>query len=120
MNPRGNVQSCLGYWVCFGTRGVVLCKSRDVEIIQDTGGVFNMGGKENGGVGGKNEYIYPSSCNFLVQLVRYDNFDSYPAFGWFMNRNSPAFILHNHYAPHEWEASRRDLLLAISYTNRSG
>jgi hypothetical protein len=27
--------------VCFGTRGIVLCKSRDVEIVQDAGGVFN-------------------------------------------------------------------------------
>jgi hypothetical protein len=27
-----NVQSCVSYQVCFGTRGVVLCKSRDVEI----------------------------------------------------------------------------------------
>jgi hypothetical protein len=30
--PRVNVQSCVGYQVCFGMRGVVLCKSRDVEI----------------------------------------------------------------------------------------
>jgi len=48
-----NIQSCVGYWVCFGTRGVVLCKSRDVEIVQDAGSVFNMGRKENGCVGGK-------------------------------------------------------------------
>jgi len=27
-----NVHSCVGYRVCFGTRGVVLCTSRDVEI----------------------------------------------------------------------------------------
>ena len=26
------VQSCVGYQVCFGTRSIVLCKSRDVEI----------------------------------------------------------------------------------------
>jgi len=26
--------------VCFGMRAVGLCKSRDVEIVQDTGGVF--------------------------------------------------------------------------------
>jgi len=38
---RVNVQSCVGYRVCFGTRGVVVCKSRDVEIVQDAGGVFN-------------------------------------------------------------------------------
>jgi len=35
-----NVQSCVGYRVCLGTRGVVLCKSRDVEIVQDADGVF--------------------------------------------------------------------------------
>jgi len=65
--------------VCSETRGVVLCKSRDVDIIQDPGGVFNMGGKEKGGVGGKKGYIYLSSSDFLVQLVRYNDFDSYPA-----------------------------------------
>jgi hypothetical protein len=27
-----NVQSCVGYRVCFGTRGVLVCKSRDVQI----------------------------------------------------------------------------------------
>jgi len=55
--------------VCFGTRGVVLCKSRVVERVQDPGGVFNTGGKQNGGEGGKMGYIYSSSCDFLVQLV---------------------------------------------------
>jgi hypothetical protein len=29
---RGKVQSCVVYRVCFGTRGVVVCKTRDVEI----------------------------------------------------------------------------------------
>ena len=55
--------------MCFGTRGVVLHKSHDVGIVQDAGGVFNMGGKENGGVGGKMVYIYSSCCDFLVHLV---------------------------------------------------
>jgi hypothetical protein len=36
-----NVQTCVGYRVCFETRGVVVCKSRDIEIVQDAGGVFN-------------------------------------------------------------------------------
>ena len=36
-----NVHSCGGDRVCFGTRGIVLCKSRDVEVVQDAGGVFN-------------------------------------------------------------------------------
>jgi len=44
-----------------GKRGVVLYKSHDVKIVQDAGGVFNTGGKENGGVGGKKGYIYSSS-----------------------------------------------------------
>ena len=48
-----SVQSCVGDWECFGTSGMVLCKSRDVEIVQDAGGVFHMGRNENGGVGGK-------------------------------------------------------------------
>jgi len=54
--------------VCFGTRGVVLCKSRIVERVQDPDGVFNRGGTLNGGEGGKMGYIYSSSCDFLVQL----------------------------------------------------
>jgi len=28
----GKVQRCVGYRVCFGTRGIVFCKSADVEI----------------------------------------------------------------------------------------
>ena len=75
----------------FGTRGVILCKSHDVKIVQDAGGVFNMGGKENDGVGGKKGYIYSSSCDFLVQLVRYDNFDSYPAFCCLTNTKRHSF-----------------------------
>lgn len=39
--------------MCVGRRGVVGCKTCHVEIFQDAGGVFNMGGNENGGVGGK-------------------------------------------------------------------
>ena len=29
----------------------MLCKSRDVEIVQDVGGEVQSGGKETGGVG---------------------------------------------------------------------
>ena len=36
-----NVQCCVGYQVYLGTRGVVLGNSRDVEILQDAGGVYN-------------------------------------------------------------------------------
>ena len=55
--------------MCFGTRGVVFCKSRIVERVQDPGGVFITGGKQNGGEGEKMGYIYSSFCNILVQLV---------------------------------------------------
>jgi len=76
--------------VCFGTRGVVLGKSHDVKIVQDAGGVYNTGGTENGGVGGKKGYIYSSSDDFLVQPVKYDPFDSYPEFCWLMNSKRPS------------------------------
>jgi len=56
--------------VCFGTRGVVLCKSRNVKRVEDAGVVLNMGGKENGGVGGKKGCIYSSSCD-LIRILRF-------------------------------------------------
>jgi hypothetical protein len=55
--------------VCFGTRGVVLCKSCDVERVQDAGGVFHTEGKENGGEGWKKGYINLGFWDFLIQLV---------------------------------------------------
>jgi len=33
------------------------------------GGVFNTGGKENGGVGGKKGYIYSTSCHLVHILL---------------------------------------------------
>ena len=79
--------------MCFGMRGVVLCKSHDVEILQDAGSVFNPGGEEKGGVGRKKGYTYSTSCDFLVQLVRCEIFDSYPAFWWLMNTKRPSLHL---------------------------
>ena len=52
----------------FGTRGVVVCKSQDVELVQDACGVFTAGRTENGGVGRRMGYIYLYSCDYLVQL----------------------------------------------------
>ena len=49
-----------------------------------------MGGKENGGVGRKKGYIYLSLCDFLFQLVRYEIFNSYPAFCGVMNTKRPS------------------------------
>jgi len=62
-------------------------------MVQDAGRVFDTGEKEKWGVGGKKGYIYSSSCEFLVWLVRYDNFDSYPVFWWLMNTNWPSLRL---------------------------
>jgi len=58
-------------------------------MVQDAGSAFNTGGRGNEGVGGKNGYIYSSSCDFLVQLVRYDIFDWFPAFCWLTNTKWP-------------------------------
>jgi len=77
--------------VCFGARGFVLCMSCDVESVEDAGGVLNMGGKENRGVGGKKGYIYSSSCNLIHILP----------FVCYITPNGPVFTLHNHQAPHE-------------------
>jgi len=87
---RGNVQGCVCHWVCFGIRGGDLCKSHDVEIVQDSGGVCNMRGKKKGGVGRNMEYTYSSFCNALVQLVRHDNVDLYPTCCWLMNTKWPS------------------------------
>jgi hypothetical protein len=52
--------------------------------------VFSTGRTENGGVGGKKGYIFPSSCDFFVQLVRHDNFNSYLVFSLLMNTKQPS------------------------------
>ena len=70
-----NVQCCVGYRVCFGTRAFVLCKSRAVKIgmlvvCLIAGRVFNTGGKDNPSVGGKRGYLYSSSCD-LVNILRF-------------------------------------------------
>ena len=65
-----NVQSCVGFRVGFGPRGIVWRKSRDAEMVQDAGGVFNTGQKDNGGVGGKKGFIYSSSCD-QIQTLRF-------------------------------------------------
>ena len=79
--------------MCFRTRGIVLCKSRDVKIAQDAVGGYNTGGREKGGVCGKKGSIYSSSSDFLVQLMRYANFDSYPVFCWLTNTKRPSLHL---------------------------
>jgi len=56
--------------VCFGTGWIVLCKSLDVERVEDAGGASNTGGKENAGVGGKKGYIFSSSCD-LIHILRF-------------------------------------------------
>jgi len=56
--------------VYFETRGIVLRKSRDVERVEDAGGVLNKRGKENGGVGGLKGYLYSSFCD-LIHILRF-------------------------------------------------
>ena len=51
-------------------QGIVLWKSRNVEGVEDAGGVSNTGEKENGGVGGKKGYIYSSSCD-LIHILHF-------------------------------------------------
>jgi len=89
--------------MCFRMKGVVLCKSCNVGIVQDAGGVYNPGRKDNGGVGGKKGYIYSNSCH-LIHILRFVGY-------W--TQNGPAFIFNNHQGPHEWGASRRDVLLVV-------
>ena len=62
---RRNVQMCVCYQVCFETRGNDLCKSRDVERVEEAGSVLNTGRTENGGVGGETRYIYSSSSDLI-------------------------------------------------------
>ena len=63
-------------------------KSHDVKIVQDAGGVFNWGRKENGGLGGKKR---ESRCRreegiYILELLR---FDSYPVCCWLMSIKPP-------------------------------
>jgi len=53
----------------FQTRGIVLCKSHDVERVEDAGRVLTMGGTENGGESGNNRNIYSSSCDLIHILL---------------------------------------------------
>ena len=88
--PRENAKSYVGYWVWFGMRGIIVCKWCDFEIVQDAGGEFNASGLQNGHVGDEMRYIYSSSANFLIQLVRYDTFNWYPACCWLTNTKWPS------------------------------
>jgi hypothetical protein len=57
--------NCVGYVVCITARGVILCKTRDVDGIEDTRSEVNPGRRENGGVDGKKGYLYSSSRNLI-------------------------------------------------------
>jgi hypothetical protein len=52
----------------------------------DAVGVYNMGGKEKGGVGGNKGYIYSSSGDFLVE-------GSTCEFCWLTNTKRPSLHL---------------------------
>ena len=84
-----NVQCCVGCQVCFGMIGVVLCKSLEVEIIQDVGGVFKHWlcveyGRKSESRRRRKEGIY------ILQSLR---FRSYPTLCWLMNTTRPRLHL---------------------------
>ena len=66
-----------------------MCKSRDVEIVQDAGGVFNLGRIENGGEGEKKREwrCRREEGIYILELLR---FDSYPSCCWLININLPS------------------------------
>jgi hypothetical protein len=64
--------------------------------------VYNIGGNEKGGVGGKKGYINSSSGNSLVELM---------SIVGYRIQNGTAFIMQNHMLPRERQASRSDLVL---------
>jgi len=107
------IQSCEGYRVCFGTRRIVLCMSHDVEIVQDAGDGFNKERTENGSVGGQRREW---RCRWEegIYILEFLQFDSDPVFCWLTTQNGPVFIMHKHHAPHEYRASRRDFVRAMT------
>jgi hypothetical protein len=87
--PRVNIQSCVGYRVCFGTRGVVWYKSHDVEIVEEAAGVFNCGRcvacwRKRESRCRREEGIY---------ILDFLQFGLYPAFCWLMNTTQPSHHL---------------------------
>ena len=84
--PRVKVQSCVCYRLCFGTRGVVLFKSRNVKKVADAGGVFNCC-----------RWLYyrrKKESRFMLEegiyLLEFLRFGSYAAFRWLMNTQRPS------------------------------
>jgi hypothetical protein len=65
-------------------RGVVLCKSRDVEIVQDAGSEFNFWWCVQ--YGRKREL----RCRWeeWIYIPEFLRFGSYPVFFWLMNTNT--------------------------------
>ena len=84
-----NIQSWVGCRLCFGTRGCILCKSPDFEMVQDAGGGCNTGRKENGGVGGNTRYW---RCGGIY-ILEFLQCDSYPECCWVMNTKRPSHHL---------------------------
>jgi len=70
--PRVNVQSWVGYRVCFGTTGVVLCKSRDVEIRMRSVGIIREEKRMEMKAGRRDIYTRVLAISwFKVQLVSF-------------------------------------------------
>jgi len=90
--PRVDIQSSVGYSVCCGTRGVVLCNSHDVEIVQDAGSVFNPGRTDNGAVGRKN-IQWKGWQEEVIYILEFLRSNSYLALCWLINRKRPSLHL---------------------------
>jgi len=69
-----------------------------------------MGETEKGGACGKQGYIYLSSGDFLVQLVRYKNFDSYSVLWWLTNTKRASHQLAQ--LPRSWLTTSLDTRLS--------
>jgi len=89
MQPTVNERSCIGCGVCFGTRGVVLCKSRDFEIVQNADGVFICWRCV------EFQRKRESRCRREDGIYRlgFLRFGSYPVVCWLMNPKRPSLHL---------------------------
>ena len=73
---RVNLQRCVGYRVCFGTRGIVLYNSCAIEIVQAAGIMFNCWWFVQYGRKKESRYWREEGINILEFL----RFGSHPEF----------------------------------------
>jgi len=111
--PRLNVQCWVDCTVFFGTPVVVLCKSWDIKIDQDAGGVNDAECSGIGGVGMMKQYRYSSFRDFSIQLSKYYNYHSYPACVSQQTQHYTAYRCCSFQSRHGREASRWDWIVEL-------